>query len=58
MVGLFAYNPPLMLEALAQASKLGQVKVVAFDEDDATLAWNPERHRAWHCRSEPLYVWV
>lgn len=38
MVGLFAYNPPLMLEALAQANKLGQVKVVAFDEDDATLA--------------------
>ena len=38
MVGLFAYNPPLMLEALAQANKLGRVKVVAFDEDDATLA--------------------
>lgn len=38
MVGLFAYNPPLMLEALQQADKLGKVKVVAFDEDDATLA--------------------
>ena len=38
MVGLFAYNPPLMLEALAQANKLGKVQVVAFDEDDATLA--------------------
>jgi ribose transport system substrate-binding protein len=38
MVGLFAYNPPLMLEALEQAGKLGKVKVVAFDEDDATLA--------------------
>jgi ribose transport system substrate-binding protein len=37
MVGLFAYNPPLMLEALAQAGKAGKVKVVAFDEDDATL---------------------
>ncbi len=37
LVGLFAYNPPLMLEALAQAGKLGKVKVVAFDEDDATL---------------------
>ncbi len=37
MVGLFAYNPPLMLEALSQAGKLNQVKVVAFDEDDATL---------------------
>ena len=38
MVGLFAYNPPLILEALSRANKLGQVKVVAFDEDDATLA--------------------
>jgi ribose transport system substrate-binding protein len=37
MVGLFAYNPPLMIEALSQANKLGKVKVVAFDEDDATL---------------------
>ena len=38
MVGLFGYNPPLLLEALAQANKLGVIKVVAFDEDDATLA--------------------
>ena len=37
MVGLFAYNPPLMLEALTQAGKLNKVKVVAFDEDNATL---------------------
>lgn len=38
MVGLFAYNPPLILEVLQQAGKLGQVKMIAFDEDDATLA--------------------
>ena len=38
MVGLFGYNPPLIIEALTQANKLPQVKVVAFDEDDATLA--------------------
>lgn len=37
MVGLFAYNPPLMLEALKQADKLGEVKVIAFDEADETL---------------------
>lgn len=36
-VGLFAYNPPAALEALDQAGKLGQVKVIAFDEDNATL---------------------
>ncbi|MFO0868792.1 MAG: sugar-binding protein [Pirellulales bacterium] len=37
MIGLFAYNPPYILEALAQANKLGKIKVVAFDEDDKTL---------------------
>ncbi len=36
-VGLFAYNPPLILEALKQAGKLGEVKVIAFDEADETL---------------------
>lgn len=38
MVGLFAYNPPLMLEAVREAGKVGEIKIVAFDEDDATLA--------------------
>ena len=37
MVGLFAYNPPMILEALRQADRDGEVAVVAFDEDDATL---------------------
>ena len=37
MVGLFAYNPPLMLEALKQGDRLGKVKVIAFDEADETL---------------------
>lgn len=37
MVGLFAYNPPLMLEALTQAGKLGEIKVIGFDEADETL---------------------
>lgn len=36
-VGLFAYNPPLILESLSRAGKLGQVKVVGFDEADETL---------------------
>jgi len=38
MVGLFAYNPPAILQALEQAGKLGEVKVIAFDEDSETLA--------------------
>mgnify|MGYP001168192818 CR=1 FL=1 len=37
MVGLFAYNPPLMLEALKQGDKLGKIQVIAFDEADETL---------------------
>lgn len=36
-VGLFGYNPPLILEALKVQEKLGQVKVIAFDEDETTL---------------------
>ena len=38
MVGLFAYNPPAILQALEQAGKLNTVKVIAFDEDSETLA--------------------
>jgi ribose transport system substrate-binding protein len=37
MVGLFAYNPPYILEALRAADRVGQVKLVGFDEEDATL---------------------
>lgn len=37
LVGLFEYNPPLILQALEQGGKLGQVKVVGFDENPATL---------------------
>lgn len=37
MVGLFAYNPPMILEALSGANKLRLVQVIGFDEADATL---------------------
>lgn len=37
MVGLFAYNPPNILEALRGADKIGKIKVVGFDEDKDTL---------------------
>jgi ribose transport system substrate-binding protein len=36
-VGLFAYNPPACLEGIKRQNKLGQIKLVAFDEQDATL---------------------
>ena len=37
MVGLFGYNPPKCLEAVKEAGKGGQIKVIAFDEEDDTL---------------------
>jgi ribose transport system substrate-binding protein len=37
MVGLFAYNAPNCLEAIKQAQKIGKIKVVSFDEQNATL---------------------
>jgi len=37
MVGLFAYNPPLCLEAIRDAEKLNEIKVVSFDEDPVSL---------------------
>ena len=38
LIGLFGYNTPLILEAVQQAGKIGKIKIVGFDEDDATLA--------------------
>ncbi len=37
MVGLFAYNTPACLKALKAADKNESIKMIAFDEDDATL---------------------
>jgi ribose transport system substrate-binding protein len=37
VVGLFAYNAPLCIEALKQTQKTGSVKVFSFDEANETL---------------------
>lgn len=37
MVGLWAYNPPAILSAVTDSGKAGQIKIVGFDEDKATL---------------------
>ncbi|MDA1140335.1 MAG: substrate-binding domain-containing protein [Planctomycetota bacterium] len=37
MVGLWAYNPPKILQAVSDANKLGEIKVIGFDEDSDTL---------------------
>ncbi|HEY0099205.1 MAG TPA: sugar-binding protein [Pyrinomonadaceae bacterium] len=38
LVGLWSYNGPAIVNALKESGKTGQVKIVAFDEEDETLA--------------------
>jgi ribose transport system substrate-binding protein len=38
MVGLWSYNGPAILQALKPEGKAGQIKVVCFDDERATLA--------------------
>lgn len=37
MVGLFAYEPPVILDAVRSAGRLDDIAIVGFDEDAATL---------------------
>jgi ribose transport system substrate-binding protein len=37
MVGIWSYNIPSLLEALKQTGKLGQIRIVGFDDHEATL---------------------
>lgn len=37
MVGLWAYNVPACLAAVKEANKVGEIQLVSFDEDNATL---------------------
>ena len=37
MVGFYSYNPPKIYDALRAAGKLGEITVIAFDEDPVTL---------------------
>jgi ribose transport system substrate-binding protein len=37
MVGFYSYNPPRIYEVLKESGKLGEIVVVAFDEDPITL---------------------
>ena len=38
LVGLWSYNGPAILSAVQDANKTGQVKIIAFDEEDNTLS--------------------
>jgi ribose transport system substrate-binding protein len=37
LVGLWSYNGPAILNAVRDANKIGQVAIIAFDEEDETL---------------------
>jgi ribose transport system substrate-binding protein len=38
LVGLWSYNGPAILNAVRDAGKTGQIKIICFDEEDETLA--------------------
>ena len=38
LVGLWSYNGPAILNAVKDVNKVGQVKIICFDEEDETLA--------------------
>lgn len=38
LMGLWSYNGPAILSAVQDANKVGKVKIVCFDEEDATLS--------------------
>ena len=44
LVGLFEYEPPLLLEAVKSANRLGKVAIVGFDENEATLQGIADGH--------------
>jgi ribose transport system substrate-binding protein len=56
MVGFYSYNPPRMYEALRDAGKLGEITVVAFDEDPITLGAIKEGSFAGTVVQQP-YEW-
>lgn len=44
MIGLWAYNPPQILNAVRDVKREGQVKIVGFDEDFETLGGIEKGH--------------
>mgnify|MGYP000893257628 CR=1 FL=1 len=56
MVGFYSYNSPRIYEALRDSGKLGQITVVAFDEDPITLGAVAEGSFAGTVVQQP-YEW-
>lgn len=44
LVGLWSYNGPAILNGVRSSGKLGQVKIVCFDEEDVTLQGVKDGH--------------
>jgi ribose transport system substrate-binding protein len=44
LVGLWNYNGPAILSAVTESGKLGKIKIVCFDEDEATLQGVKDGH--------------
>ena len=55
MVGLFAYNSPLCLEAAKEAGKVGKIKIVSFDEANAVLQGIIDGHVFGTVSQQPYY---
>ncbi|HOZ31897.1 MAG TPA: sugar-binding protein [Tabrizicola sp.] len=56
MVGFYSYNPPRIYEVLKESGKLGEITVVAFDEDPITLGGVKEGSIAGTVVQQP-YEW-
>jgi ribose transport system substrate-binding protein len=56
MVGFYSYNPPRIYEVLKESGKLGEVTVIAFDEDPITLGGVREGSIAGTVVQQP-YEW-
>jgi ribose transport system substrate-binding protein len=54
LVGLYAYNPPAIVNAVAAKKLTGKVKVVGFDEDWTTLAAIRDGHVAGTVVQDPF----
>lgn len=44
LVGIWSYNGPAILNAVKEASKLGKIQIVCFDEEEETLAGVKDGH--------------
>ncbi len=56
MVGIYSYNTPQIYQALKEAGKLGQIKIIGFDEDQVTLGGVKEGTIAGTVVQQP-YEW-